>query len=282
MSFLLSAVSFAGIGSLSGFLNGLFGVGGGTVMVPFLIFWLRSQGAPLHQASIEAIFFSLVAMIPTSLLSFFGHRRKGHGSFKKILLLFAGGFPGAYLGAELALLWKGSPLVLAFAFLEFLIGLSIFCSPSLPSSSRDRKIRGFFLFWIATGFLSGLLSSLFGIGGGILAVPLQVLILSQGIHSAIANSTGLIVLNASVGVGRYLLSGALSGIGENLLFPIILAGTALLSSPAGVRLSHRFQEDQLRRIYGVFLIVMAFFLTGEALRGIPNDHPTAINLETSR
>jgi len=235
-------------------------------MVPFLIFWLLRQGVPLERASLEAIFLSLATMIPVSLLSFLNHRRKGFGSIREILLLFAGGSPGAYLGASLALLWRGPILVLAFASLEFLMGLSMLRASGTFSFPFSRFRIPPFLFWFLTGFLSGFLSSLFGIGGGILAVPLQVQLLSQGIHSAIANSTGLIALNAGVGVGRYLLSGALSEIGENPLYPFILAGTALLTSPLAVRLSHRFQETRLRKIYGVFLIVMAGLLATEALK----------------
>lgn len=259
------------VGIVVGVLNGLFGVGGGTLLVPLLIFWFRHEGLPMEETSIQAISLSLASMIPVSLFSFFNHRRRGIGSFREVFWLFLGGGIGALLAAQLALLLKGAILVLAFAGLELYMGFSLLRnskeSTVHPRSSFPQafKLSGT-LPWILVGFLAGGLSSLFGIGGGIVAVPLQVFLLEKPIHSAIANSTGLISLTACVGTLRYFLSGFIPWGEAILILPVLLALGALLGSPLGVRLAHRLPGLKLRRLYGGFLLLVALLLIGETLR----------------
>lgn len=275
--FLAFVVIFS-LGVVSGILNGLFGIGGGTLMVPFFIFWFRTHGYSLDQASILAIVVSLLAMIPASLLSFYQHRKKGVGSLPEVLLLFGGGWCGSLLGSEFALLWKGKILVLLFSGLELYIGLSLLLPGARAKAEGVTRNQGeasaslsfsklTFISWISTGFLSGLLSTLFGIGGGIVAVPLQLFLLKKPIHDAVANSTGLIILNAGIGSARYLFSGTLPMENELFLLPLALALGAITGAPQGVRLAHRLDSHKLRRLYGAFLILVSVLLVLEAIGG---------------
>ncbi len=112
--------------------------------------------------------------------------------------------------------------------------------------------RGPLLPLVAVGAAAGLLSGLFGVGGGILLVPAMVLIVGFGQHRAQATSLAAIVPIAAVGA---FVFGRADSI--DLVAAALLAGGSLLGVQAGARLMHRLSDRALTQVFGVFLIIVA-------------------------
>lgn len=250
LAFLLAAGGAAGIA------GGLFGVGGGTLMVPALIAVYHARGLGGDVAGLVAVATSLLAILLMSARAFVAHRRRGAGSWRAVIWMAPAGAVGALLGAELALLLGGTTVIRAFAVLEVLIGISLI-RPRRERPEADRAPHGNGA-WSAIGFIAGLASALLGIGGGVVAVPLQMLLLRVPIHQATANSSGLIMFNALIGLARYALEPrapvewALGGI--DLAGGLALTVTAVLAAPLGVRWAHALPAARLRRLFGWMLV----------------------------
>jgi len=112
--------------------------------------------------------------------------------------------------------------------------------------------RGSFLSLAAVGAAAGLLSGLFGVGGGILMVPAMVLFIGFGQHRAQATSLAAIVPIAAVGA---LVFGRADSV--DLTAALVLAGGSVLGVQAGARLMHRLSDQRLTWIFGTFLIIVA-------------------------
>jgi len=104
----------------------------------------------------------------------------------------------------------------------------------------------------AVGAAAGVLSGLFGVGGGILMVPAMVLLLGFGQHLAQATSLAAIVPIAAVGA---LVFGRADSV--DLLAALVLVAGSLLGVRAGARLMDRLSDERLSRIFGAFLVVVA-------------------------
>ena len=112
--------------------------------------------------------------------------------------------------------------------------------------------RGPLLPLVAVGAAAGLLSGMFGVGGGILMVPAMVLLLGFGQGRAQATSLAAIVPIAAVGA---FVFGRANNV--DLVAAALLAAGSLLGVQAGARLMHRLSDDALTRLFGMFLVVVA-------------------------
>lgn len=250
-------------GLAAGIAGGLFGIGGGTIMMPALIGVYAARGLPADVAGLVAVATSLLAILLMSGRAFVSHRRRGAGSWRAVLLMAPAGAVGALLGAEAALSLGGVTVVRAFAALEVAIGLSLILPRQRPAGAVRAAAPGIAA-WLAIGFAAGLASALLGIGGGIIAVPLQMALLAVPIHQATANSSGLITLNALAGLARYASAerapvpwaiGSID-IGAGMLLTV----AAVAAAPLGVRLAHALPAARLRRAYGLFLVGVGIVL----------------------
>ena len=111
---------------------------------------------------------------------------------------------------------------------------------------------GQFLLLIAVGAAAGILSGLFGVGGGTLMVPAAVILLGFDQHRAQATSLAAIVPIAAV--GAFVFGRADS---VNLVAAVVLAAGSLIGVQAGARLMHRLSAERLARIFGIFLVIVA-------------------------
>jgi len=112
--------------------------------------------------------------------------------------------------------------------------------------------RGPFFLLVAVGAAAGLLSGLFGVGGGILMVPAAVILLGFDQHRAQATSLAAIVPIAAV--GAFVFGRADS---VNLVAAVVLAAGSLIGVQGGARLMHRLSAERLSRIFGIFLVIVA-------------------------
>lgn len=189
-------VALAIIGVGTGFLSGLFGIGGGVILVPLLVSVLGYEHRLASGTSIAAI-------LPTSIVGATSYGLQGNVDWSAALLLIAGVIIGAQIGS--ILLSRLPTRALRTVFICFLILVAIalwFVVPSRSASIELTVAVGALL--VGTGFLTGVLSGLLGVGGGVIIVP--VLTFFFGASDLTAKGTSLVML----------VPGSISGIVGNI------------------------------------------------------------------
>jgi len=249
------------LGACAGFLAGLLGIGGGVILVP-LFFWLFSL-AHFPEASLIHTAFgtSLAIIFPTALSSALGHRKHGNVDWHMVAFLALGGLVGALLGSTAAALLPGAQLRICFGLMQIIVSLKLlFFHPHLPPERPDLpKNRSLLQIGIAGGFFSGF----FGSGGGVIAVPLMLILLQLPIHLSVGNSSALIVVSSFAGTLSYIWHGwhlpeaAPFSLGYvNILVAGIVAPVTILCARVGVRLATRTSQEKLVKAFAVLLMVI--------------------------
>ncbi len=254
------ALPIVAAAAAAGFLAGLFGVGGGAIFVPVLYQTFEGLGVS-HAVSMHlAIGSSVAIIIPTSLRSLASHWKRDAVDWTLLKgWIFA--IPlGAVVGAYIAASASSVELRAIFAALAFTLGLKLILGrvgfvlgPHLPGLA-GRSVAG---------FLIGLLSSLMGIGGGVLNNTFMTLY-GRSMIQAVATSAGVGVLISVPGVLAYIAGGwgnpllpsfslgfvSLAAVG-------LVAPASILAVPLGVALAHRLTRRQLELGFGTFLLIVA-------------------------
>lgn len=215
------------IGLVAGILAGLFGVGGGFIMVPLYVMWVGLDQRRSHATS-------LAAVIPIATAGAIGYAATGDVVWDAAIALLAGSIFGALYGVKLL-----GQVSLRFLQLGFAILLTLSAIRLIWSSQPHLLIDGpaGVLLLIGVGFFAGVMSGLFGVGGGIVMVP--ALIIAAGIDAIQARGTSLLVI---VGSG---LSGTWANYRKgNIDIPYaVLSGIAGIPAVfLGVFLSHSLPE----------------------------------------
>lgn len=172
------------VGAFSGILSGLFGVGGGIVLVPAL---LMVVGLDARKAAAT----SLAAVIPISMAGLAGYAMAGQVDWLFGVIILVGALGGLRIGAHLLRRLPERTMLMAFAALLLLVSVRMLFSippSSGPVSITVAAIAG----GVVLGFSSGILSGLFGVGGGFVIVPAMVLLLSE--PATLAKGSSLLVV----------------------------------------------------------------------------------------
>lgn len=232
------------VGLSAGLLSGTFGVGGGVLMVPAMVVLLGIQQR-------RASGTSLAAIVPIALFGVAGFAVQDQLDYPAALLLGIGAIVGAPLGARLIHVISVPRLRIGFAMLLFATAIRLFFE--LPESVLRESISladGALV--VAVGLTSGLLAGLFGVGGGILMVPAQMLIL--GIDPATAKGTSLLVIiPASV-------SGTIQNVRKNnadLRLAAILGGSGVATSFLGSFVATRMSPTVASLLFAGLLTLSA-------------------------
>jgi uncharacterized membrane protein YfcA len=243
----------AGLGG--GVLSGLFGVGGGMVLIPLLGLTL---GLNQHQAQGVAL---AAMLLPNGLPAVLYMRRQGipiHWVLVGFLTL--GFLPAVWVGARIANLIPEPTLRLGFAcVLAALAAYSLLQRHSAPEAEPSRTPMEFSRSWLpglAIGFAGGLASGLLGIGGAILMIPLMVWLLEIPQHEA--QATSLVLMLAPIG-----LPGVWVYASHGRLPWLILAGVALgflAGAYGGARIAVRTRGPRLRQGFALLMAAMALLL----------------------
>ncbi len=177
-------------GLLSGILAGFLGIGGGTILVPIQV----ALGYP----PIKAVATSSLAIVITAISGSIQNWRMGYLSFKRVIAL---GFPAiitAQLGVEIAARIPSYILLTTFGLLLLLNIYLVELRKRIAHKQGQNQEQNFnpFLARIFTGGTAGVLAGTFGVGGGVIMVPLQILLLGEAIKVAIQTSLGVIIITA--------------------------------------------------------------------------------------
>jgi uncharacterized membrane protein YfcA len=254
------AVSLIAAGAVTGLLAGLFGVGGGAVIVPVLYEVFRVIGVPEEVRMPLVVGTSLAVIIPTSIRSYRAHLAKGLVD-TSIIRIWAVPVVLGVLGGSLIARYA-APDVFKAVFVAVAFASAMRLLFASDSWKLGDDMPGPFLMRIY-GLVIGVLSALMGIGGGQLS-SLFMTFYGRPIHQAVATSSGLGVLISIPGALGYIYAGwpkmdllpplslgYVSFIGFLLFIP-----TSIWTAPIGARLAHRLSKRRLEVAFGIFLLVV--------------------------
>ncbi len=257
LSFLLFTGSiFTGLGA--GVIAGLFGVGGGIIIVPALLFLFLMDGINPVFAMQLAVGTSLATIIITNISATWNHHLRQSVHWGLVGQYTPGILLGALIGAQMATRMDGNTLRELFGLFEILVGLKMLGNTKKFNDDRY-ETSGSINALLGIGI--GGLSTLFGIGGGTLSVPALTLISGLTMRQAVGTSSAIGVALAVAGTGGFvqagwnnaaLPSGSMGYVVPTAFFGIIL-GT-LITTPFGVQLAHLIEPGQLKKGFGIFLI----------------------------
>ena len=246
------------IGAIAGVIAGMLGVGGGIVLVPAFFYAFGHLGYGGNQLMQVCLGTSLATIVVTSVRSAIAHHRKGAVDWAILRQWGPYGVVGAMAGFFLAASLKSVALEAIFGVMAMIAGMYMAfgrdhwrLGSAMPGGAGRAGIAG------ALGFFSALM----GIGGGTFGVPMMTLF-SMPIHRAVATASGFgIIIAVPAAIGFLTLQVANAppwSVGAVNLpaFAVIIAMT-LLTTPYGVRLAHRMDARPLKRVFAIFLIIVA-------------------------
>ncbi len=264
-------VVLMGAGLAAGFVAGLFGIGGGFVVVPALLLVFNVFGFSPDVVTHLAIGTSLGTIIVTSLRSVHAHHQKGAVDWQVIRAWAPWLVAGVVAGLILARFMDGGSLKLIFSAGVFLMGLHFLVpstnnvrfqfKPEMPDGAR--------LAAIASGL--GGFSALLGIGGGTIAV-LVMTSCGRKIHQAVATAAGFGVIIAIPGALGFAIIGMdadnlpFGSIGYvNIIALAAITSMSVLTAPLGAKLAHAMDAMKLKRVFGIYLIATAMVVFYRAM-----------------
>jgi uncharacterized membrane protein YfcA len=255
-------------GAVTGVLAGLFGVGGGAILVPVLYELFRQLNVPVALIMPLCVGTSLAVIIPTSLRSFLGHHKAGAVDMASLKQWALPVLLGVLLGAAIARF--ADPWVFKLVFIAVAgINAARLLLPGAAGWQIAADLPTGILRQVY-GWLIGLLSSLMGIGGGAL-YTLMMTLHGRSIHQAVATSSGLGVIISVPGALGYIAAGwprmenlpPLSLGYVSLIGVAVLVPMSILTAPLGVRLAHALSKRALEIAFGLFLLTAALrFVAG--------------------
>ncbi|HET6398143.1 MAG TPA: sulfite exporter TauE/SafE family protein [Candidatus Thermoplasmatota archaeon] len=231
------------LGAVAGVMAGLFGVGGGTILVPGLVLLLALSQHRAHATSLAAI-------IVTAPAAAVGFALDGAVSVLAAACLAGGAVAGAYAGA--AVMHRLSPdrLRRAFAVLMLIAAARLLVQVDMTPGDVTPELDAAVLAGLAAlGLLAGVLSAVMGVGGGVVMVPVMVLLIGFGQHVAEGTSLLVIVPTALMGAWRHTRNGY-----TDWRLGLLLGLGGILGGLAGAQIALALSAQWLQRLFAVLLV----------------------------
>ena len=256
------------IGIVAGVFAGIFGIGGGIIIVPSLVLIF---GWNLHFATGTSL---ATLLLPTGFLALMQYKRAGLLYLKGSALIALGIFTGSFFGATIALETAGPILKQLFGIFQIVIGIKysqpllIFKKQKENSQiiienttekseqeilERPKSIKKIVLYLV--GLLAGLLGGMFGIGGGIIITTILISIYKVNPKQAVAMS--LAGMFFPVGIGGVLLYNSNNYVGISAA--IIIAIGIEIGSAISAKIAIGIQADLVKRLFGILLIIIGLY-----------------------
>ncbi len=255
----LTLLAFAFLGCFAGIMAGLLGIGGGLVVVPGLAWLLQNTGIPSSHIMQVAEGTSLAIMIPTTIRALFAHLKHKAEVWPVFKRMLPSVIVGALLGAILAHVVNSNVLRILFGFFVLYMAFRLwFVIQPKPQHQLPGPV-GMNIFGLIVGAKSGLL----GIGGGVLTIPFLTH-WNVRMQDAVAISNAVSFTVSIIGTVSFMVSGLMVvGLPQwstgYVYWPAWLPVSlfSLVFAPMGVWLSHYFSVKVLKRIFAVFLLIVA-------------------------
>jgi uncharacterized membrane protein YfcA len=246
--------AFIGIGLIAGLLSGLFGVGGGTVIVPLLVLFL-------HFNQRLGAGTSLAAIVPTATVGVVSYAINGSVAWIPALILAAGSVVGAQIGTRM--LPKISQTVLRWFFVGFLVVVIVSLFLVIPSRDAEFELQllngiALVLVGVATGILAGLI----GVGGGVIVVP--ILMLAFGTSDLVAKGTSLLMMIPTAISGTI---GNLRNRHVDLVAAALVGVSACTTTALGAWLATLIDPQVGNMLFAAYLVVIAVQMAMKAIKG---------------
>ncbi|HUD93204.1 sulfite exporter TauE/SafE family protein [Sphingobium sp.] len=270
MTWLVPLVAMLAAGLLAGFAAGIFGIGGGFVVVPALLVVLPLLGGTKDAIAHVAIGTSAATIIVTSIRSLMSHAKRGAVEFEVLKTWAPWIILGCGAGVLLASHVDGTTLKMIFGGGVILMSLNFLLPKVSGKVLSDTMPSGIVRVGIAGGL--GTFSSLLGIGGGTIAIMVMTLC-GRTIHRAIATASGigtLIAIPTTIGFAIIGLKegglpwGSLGYI--NIPATFAIASMSMLTAPLGVAAAHSLPAGPLKKIFGVYLLLIGALMLRAGLK----------------
>ena len=258
-------------GAISGLLAGLFGIGGGMIIVPILIYIFKAQGVPEAALTHVGIGTSLTTIIVTSIISLRAHDSKGAVNWSVWKLMAPGLVIGSLIGAGVASVIHGNSLQAIIGIGAFLVGLKMLFTKNKSLEENNFSKLPSPLGQTSLGSLIGIVSAIFGIGGGTLTVPIlnhyglkiQNAVGTSaacGLPIAASGAFGFFVFGQFVdpSVKEVLPSGVLGFV--HIYAFICLSLASFFTARIGAKLTHKLPAAALKKAFAVLLLIVGIKL----------------------
>ncbi len=257
---IILAAAMLAAGCVAGVLAGLFGIGGGIVIVPVLDTVLSILEVDAAIRMHVAVATSLATIIPTSIASARAHHKRGAVDLAIVKRWAIYVFAGAILGAWIASQLHSRVLAIIFATLALVIALKMIFLPDARNLTEEVPRR----FWVPVipAFI-GCVSSMMGIGGGTFSV-MTLTLFNTPIHRAVGTAALLGLVISVPGTIAFIVTGfndvrvPPGSLGYvNLIGLAFIAPTTVLCAPLGAKLAHGISAKRLSMLFGLFLLIAA-------------------------
>jgi uncharacterized protein len=239
------------VGIGAGFLGGLFGVGGGLLIVPALVLVLGFDQRLAHGTSLAAI-------LPIAVASLVTYWSAGNVDWAAALWISVGAVVGAVLGTKLLHVIPTRALTIAFVAVMLVTAVRLFIATD--AAGRGAVTLGSALGLSAVGLVSGTLAGLLGVGGGIVMVPAMVVLF--GITPAVAKGTSVAVIVPTALMGTWRNR---RGTNVDIRVASILGASGVLAAVAGGLISDRMSDEVSNALFAVLLLLVSY----RQLRSLP-------------
>ena len=252
-----------------GFMAGLFGIGGGLIMVPILFYLYSFVGIEQRFIMHLALGTSFSIIIPTSIISTMTHMKFKAVDFSIVKTFGIFVVIGVVFGTIFAISLKTSSLLLLFSIMTMIFAI-YFLLEKEKINPIPRQIN--LIYRVICGFLSGFVSAPMGIGGGVFNVPIFK-IFGYSIPVAIGSSAAIGFLTALTGAIGFAVSGSYLNINVPLSLGFVNIPTFLIFVPItalmakiGARTVHKVNKSLLGKLFGIYLFIVACRLFLEYLK----------------
>ena len=261
-------IELAILGTVTGFLAGLLGIGGGMLMVPFITIIMSNRGVAPDLAIKMAIATSMATIMFTSVSSVWTHHRRGAVRWDVVQRMAPGVVAGSLLGSlGVFAVIKGSYLAIFFGLFVGFSATQMYLDKKPKPTRRLPETAGL----LAMGGLIGFLSGLVGAGGAFISVPFMTWC-NVAVRQAVATSAALGFPIAAANVLGYIVSGSNvqnlpAGAYGYIWLPAlgIIAACSFLVAPLGAKAAHRLPTGNLKRLFAFILYLLAAYMLYKAV-----------------
>lgn len=251
-----SLLLFLVVGAVTGVLAGLFGIGGGLIMVPVMVFSFTAHGVAPELIFHMALATSMATIMFTSITSIAAHHKKGAVEWPIVFMLSIGIVAGTFIGGSFVVSVSGEVLAKAIGIFALLVSAKMFFGLNPPSSGNIPGKVGL----ISAGGVIGFGSAWFGIGGGSFTVPYLTWI-KRPMQNAVATSAACGFPIAVSGAITYTIMGwnhpDLPEWSTGYLYWPAIFGMAIASMPmakVGANLAHKLNPALLKKLFALLLL----------------------------